>query len=89
MEFKLTDTELFLAYQEQEHTFDCENIKSEVEAKDEYDLEDQGISKEALMAMVDQMAYDMRHEMDKYGYPLEDARSIAISKNIEKIRDGA
>ena len=81
-EFELSNNELFLAYQEQEHLFDQEDVETECMDEDEL-MDNYGLTMDEGMALASDMAYDMRHEMDKHGYSVEDARMMAIRKALE------
>lgn len=90
VEIELTEAELFAAFQEQEHLFDRENVMADMDTSDAEDFEDTyGVAPDVFLGLLDDIAYEMRHQMDKYGYALEDARSIAIKSVVEQYHSQA
>lgn len=89
VEIELTHDEIFMAYCEQEHKFDVDDVDTEL---DKYEgdgadgasafLEEYGITVEQARRNIHRIAYEKRRNMDKYDmdwwYALMDAiRTIA------------
>lgn len=80
VEFKLTlsSDELFDAFEEQQFLFDSEDVKDML-----YDIDtlgEYGITTEDALGMVDQMAYEMRRNINKYEMGWREARDEAINQ---------
>lgn len=79
-EFELTRDELYRAFDEQEHIYDVNDIEDVVFYMEDAEvLAEYGISKEAFLAMKDEMAYEKRRNMDKYDMSWDYARDEAVS----------
>ena len=77
---KLTSDELFRAYLEQEHNFDCDNVRDYFDAFDDEDLNEiYGMSIKQIEETYDDIAVEMRRNIDRYGMDMEFAREEAIS----------
>lgn len=86
-ETELTSSELFEAFREQEFQFDRNDIEdmfnsfSDEELEIEYDM-----SRKELELLFDDMAMEMRRNMDKYGMSWDYARDDAISTVLYRER---
>lgn len=80
VEFKLTlsSDELFDAFEEQQFLFDSEDVKDMLYDTDT--LGEYGITTEDALDMVDQMAYEMRRNINKYEMGWREARDEAINQ---------
>ena len=79
MPIKLTPDELFRAYLEQEHIFDCEDVRDYFDAFDDDNLlEVYGMSRTKIEEFYDDIAVEMRRNINKYDMRMEDARAEAI-----------
>lgn len=76
IEYELTEEELSSAYCEKEHLFDVEFVKNECE----YNSDFENLSDEEKKDAYDDIAYEMRHQMDHYGISDFDALAIAVNK---------
>lgn len=77
--FELTADELFRAFQEQEHSFDCDAVRDLVYCFEDADLiESFGADSAEILGLTDDIAYEMRRQMDKYGIDMDYAREEAI-----------
>lgn len=77
--FELTNQELYEAFTEQEHSFDCDDVRDFLYAFEDEDLIEQfGVGSEEILESLDDIAYEMRRMMDKYGVDLDYAREEAI-----------
>lgn len=78
-EFELSDKELYNAYKEQENIFDMEDIKDVFACLDDSELwETYGLSRGQLELLIDEMAYQMRRNINKYDMSWDYARDDAI-----------
>lgn len=78
---ELSETELRLAYKEQEHRHDVQGIKAILENYDpEITFDILGLSINELLEHVDEIADKTRRDMDKYDIPLHYAAIPAINK---------
>lgn len=85
VEFELTRDELYSAYEEQEHIFDKADVEDVFDSMlDEEVIENYGISKSIAEGLLDEMAYRMRHYIDKHDMSLESARDEAITDIINE-----
>lgn len=77
--FELTPDELYDAFYEQRDKFDIEDIVSygEMFSKDEFE-EEVGCTYSQFLEMKEEIAEQMRRNMDKYDMPFCDAREHAI-----------
>lgn len=92
MEFELTSEELFAAFEEQEHLFDIQDVKNKFESElDPNEFEEtHGFPMDLVMGnqdLLEEMAWESRHNQDKHGMEWEYARDDAIKDIIEKHRD--
>lgn len=77
--FKLTERELYEAFSEQEHRFDCDDVRDMLYAFEDVDLvESYGADAEEILESLDDIAYEMRRQMNKYGVDMDFAREEAI-----------
>lgn len=82
--YELSEKELFQAYEEQEHLFDKEAILSELKWYDDVIFEEYGLSRKQAYEFVDDMAYEYRLNVDKYGMDHEHAVPDAIKTILNK-----
>lgn len=75
VEIELTSGEVYSAFLEQQHEFDVVDIIDKIE--DERDA--YGDSADVMLAYVDNIADDMRRNIDKYDMGWRDARDAAIA----------
>lgn len=86
MTFELTQEELYKAYYEQQDSFDREDVLNAFwYDSEEYVQEEFGVSKHDLEEIVDDIAGEMRRNIDKYDMTMEHARSEAIWSCIQTI----
>ena len=79
-EFELTPDELYAAYREQEFKFDRSDIEDYFAAFEKEDIEEEyGMTIAELEGKYDDMAYEMRRNIDKYGMDWSYARDDAIT----------
>lgn len=79
-EIELTEDELYQAYRAQEHEYDMEDVRSELECRDEDDFQDDyGITKETAMSLISDIAYAMRSKLDDE-HSMDYSRGTAISE---------
>lgn len=81
---KLTEMELFAAYEEQQRLFDIESVRGEFDSMTDSDLlEAYGMTYEQLDSLVEKMAGDLRHNLHKemsWEYALSEAIKATISR---------
>lgn len=78
-EFVLTDDELFAAYLEQQHIFDRDDCADAIAwLKGEEILEAYGVTYDTFHALLDDMAVEMRRNIDKYDMSWQSARDEAV-----------
>lgn len=92
LEFELTSEELLAAFEEQEHLYDIQDVKNKFEGEiDPNEFEDEhGFPMDLVMDnqdLLDEMAWESRHNQDKHGMEWQYARDDAIKDIIEKHRD--
>lgn len=73
MEFKLTDMEMYEAYNEQQHDYDCQDIDVV------FDYKEYGFNDIECNDIIEEMAYRMRRYIDKYDCDFAYARDEAIN----------
>ena len=89
MEFELTVYELHQAYIEQEHLYDIDDVEIYFEDIEDEDLKmEYGLSRNGLAVKIQDIAYEMRRNMDKYGIGMEQARVNAIEWVLKDRRWG-
>lgn len=77
--FKLTGDELYRAFWEQEHNFDCDDVRDYLYGFEDADLIDSfGADSKEIEENIDDIAYEMRRQMDKYDVDMDYAREEAI-----------
>ena len=88
-EFKLTFQERLDAYYEHlEHYYDVMDVKDEVDyLSDEQFLERYAVQKSAFMAIIDDVADEMRRNMDKYDLHWDSARDEAIWWGVGRLQN--
>ena len=77
--FELTATELYNAYKEQQHRFDRNDIEDLIcgLSNDEV-TESYGVDKQVFTSKIDDIANEMRRNIDKYDISWSDARYEAV-----------
>ena len=83
---ELTDQELFNAYCEQQFIFDRSDITDVadgIENEDDF-VGTYGIDRKTFDSLLDDMAYEMRRNIDKYEMSWEYARDDAITTVIRR-----
>lgn len=77
--FKLTEQEVYDAYAEQEHVFDCDDIRDFLYGWEDEDLIDSfGYDAGEIKENIEDIACEMRRQINKYGVDMEYAREEAI-----------
>lgn len=80
-EFELTPQELYDAFDEQEFKFDLESVRTYFEDYSDDDLyDDYMMTREELEACFEDIATQLRRNMDKYGMSFEYALPTAVSE---------
>lgn len=80
-EFELTPQELYEAFAEQEFQFDLESVRYYFEDYSDDDLyEEYTMTREELEACFEDIAVELRRNMDKYEMSLEYALPAAVSE---------
>ena len=78
-QYELTPEELFLAYTEQEHIWDVSSCQANLESYDEESFREEfGIGKDEARSKLDDIAYEMRRQIDKYDLDFDYARDCAF-----------
>lgn len=80
---ELTADELFSAYREQEHIFDCEDVKNGLDSIVSADVDEEEYAAAAKRilgsaSLIDACANDYRLNIDKYEMGWYDARELAV-----------
>lgn len=85
--FELTNEELYNAFREQEFRFDRNDIEDYFYAFDEDELQEEyDMSRAEIEELFDDMAHEMRRNMDKYEMSWDYARDHAIADILRKER---
>lgn len=80
-EFELTTDELYAAYREQEFKFDRNDIEDYFAAFDDVEIEEMySMTRKKLEEKFDDMACEMRRNIDKYDMQWQYARDAAIAE---------
>lgn len=80
-EFELTEQELYDAFAEQEFQFDLENVRNYFEDYTAEDFRDEyGITIEEAEEKFEDIAYQLRRNIDKYDMSFEYALPAAVSE---------
>lgn len=87
VEFELTPSELYLAFEEQQEAFDKEDILMYIDGFDSEDFESYGVSEQAFRHLVPTMAYLKRRYQDKYDMDWQSARDEAIKDAIYRYKN--
>lgn len=83
IEIELTENELYQAYIEQEHIFDRNDVENYFDDYEDSDFETEyGCSRAEAMEKLDEIAYEMRRNIDKYDMNWYDAREAAIAEKL-------
>lgn len=84
-EIELTKAELYEAYLEQQHYYDKLDVASIAEENSDKWLDDQyGTTREVFMSLVDDMANEMRRNIDKYDLDWQSARERAVQDVLDE-----
>lgn len=79
-ELELTERELYGAFREQEHIYDLDYVANTLDCFEDEDLLDlYGMTREVVKSKYDDMAYEMRRNIDKYAMSEEYALDEAIN----------
>lgn len=82
---ELSDYELYTAYEEQRHKFDRDDCFDVVDSLGENEVQKYyGVSKAVFLSLVDDMAYAMRKNIDKYDMGWQEARDEAVKTVLRK-----
>lgn len=85
LEFQLTDDELSNAYFEQQFNFDVQDVRDAVIGWEDDDVIGvYGINTETFMKLSDEMAIEMRRNIDKYDMDWDYARDEAIRDVVRR-----
>lgn len=85
LEFELTDNELTGAYFEQQYLFDIQDVRDAVIGWEDDDVIGvYGINMETFLKLSDEMAVEMRRNIDKYDMDWDYAREEAICSVIRR-----
>lgn len=76
-EIELTKDEMFNAYENQQFLWDRDEAKNRLSQTDDDTFDD--LTDAQFECVINQVTYEMRRQMDKYGYGAEDALDQAIS----------
>lgn len=77
--FRLTDQELFNAFEEQQHSYDMQDVESSFDMYGDAEFYDTfGVKKRWLGDDMEDIAYEMRRNMDKYDMDRQFALEEAI-----------
>ena len=95
MEFELTNDELYSAYLEKEHEYDCQDIQDELENYNYSDdtrndfLNDYGVPFDKVFGndeLISVLAFEKRHNIDHFGMEWTSARDNAFVEVLAKRR---
>ena len=79
MEIELTDTELYNAYEEQQFLFDKQDVLDLICGWTEHDITQSfGIDRQTYESYAEDMACEMRRNINKYGMDYDAARDEAV-----------
>ena len=77
--YELTPAELLSAYEEQQHVWDVSYCKSKIDSYDDESFQEEyGVSKEEGSSNLDDIAYEMRRQVNKYDLNEDYARDCAF-----------
>lgn len=85
-EFELTDMELVGAYEEQEHKWDysyCESMFQDFD--DESFVSEYNVDKATAQQYIDEIAYEMRRQINKYDLDSDYARDAAFTEVLSRV----
>lgn len=89
-EFQLTDTELYLAFSEQQFQYDQDDVRDVLWAFDDDDLsESYGVTRAEFESLVGEMAVEMRRNIDKYDMSWQYARDEAVSEITRRYKEAS
>ncbi len=78
LEFTLSDRELSDAYHEQEHKYDVQDVMNRLDAMEDDEFEEHGLTREQVEGLVNEIAYGKRRNMDKYDMSWSEALDEAL-----------
>ena len=81
IEIELTQEEITEAYNEKEHYYDCEVVRGNLSSSCYEEFS--SLSEEELEDAIHEIAYDKRHEQDKYGLDESDAVDVAREQYVQ------
>ena len=85
VEIELNPSELYAAYKQKQHEFDREDIEDLYSWLDPEEIEREWhITKAKLDAGLDEMAYELRRNIDKYDMHWDSARDEAFNDYLTK-----
>lgn len=85
LEFELTDNELTDAYFEQQYLYDTQDVRRAVIGWEDDDVIGvYGVNMETFLELSDEMAVEMRRNIDKYDMDWDYARAEAIRSVIRR-----
>lgn len=87
VEFELTPSELYLAFEEQQEEFDREDILMYIDGFDSEDFESYGVNEHVFRSLITTMAYLKRHYQSKYDMDWQSARDEAIKDAIYRYKN--
>ena len=87
-EFVLTSGELFDAYYEQEHICDVDYVDIQLESELFEEIEDVCVDEADREEIAEEIAYEMRRQINKYDLPLEYAFTEAFHEIRNRRKSG-
>lgn len=78
LKITLTDDEIYTAFVHKQHEFDMMDVEDALDWYEDSDLAEYGVSKKELENAVEDIAYDMRRNIDKYDMTWDYARDEAL-----------
>lgn len=86
-EFTLTGEELIAAFYEQQAKFDRDDILMLVDSYEPGDFEYLGVTEQEYYSLADEMAGEMRRNIDKYDMDWSMARDEAIGTVVRRYKE--
>lgn len=84
-DIELTDEELFEAYLEKEHMFDIQDVTDMLNGMSDFDINEYyGVTREEAVLLIDEIANEMRRDIDKYDMSWQNARDEAIETVLRR-----
>ena len=86
--FELTPAEMYAAYFEQQEHFDIQDVMNYADMFDEDDFEEEvGCTYKEFCDMKEEIAYEMRRNMDKYDMDFSYARDEAVRDIVARYKE--